>query len=170
MVAAIVITVLATLHIISAISWLGASIFFVLILGPGFRTLTPPTTVEFFMKIGSKAPRYFTAFASATILFGLLLLYAVTNGDFSVLWTTNFGTTISIGLTLGLVAYLDAMLITAPKFSKGAKLAAEMMKNPPQGPPTEFIATLKKGGQSALIGTIILVIAAIFMVTSAFPF
>ena len=170
MAAPIVITVLAYLHIMSAISWLGASLFFVLILGPGLRSLTPPTSLEFFAKIGSKAPRFFVGSSTLTVVFGLLLLYFVLDGDFSLLSTTSFGTTISIGLTLGLIAYLEAAILTGPKFSKAAKLANELMKNPPQGPSAELIELQKKGGLSAIIGTIILVFAALFMVAAAFPF
>ena len=131
--------------------------------------MTPSTSLEFFVKIGSKAPHFFVGSSTLTIVFGLLL-YFVLDGDFSLLSTTSFGTTISIGLTLGLIAYLDAAIVTGPKFSKAAKLAKELMKNPPQGPPTELIELQKKGGLSALIGTIILVFAALFMVAAAFPF
>ncbi|MBI3841296.1 MAG: hypothetical protein HY297_05035 [Thaumarchaeota archaeon] len=170
MVAPIVITILAYLHVTSAISWMGASLFFLVVLGPGLRGLSPPASLEFMAKVGGKAVRYFMGSATATIVFGLVLLYVVIDGDFSSLGTAGFGTTISIGFTIGFIAYLDAALLTGRKFTKANKLAIELMKNPPQGPPTELIQLMKEGGQGALIGTVLLFIAAVFMVTAGFPF
>ena len=124
---AVVLTILAYLHIISAIGWLGASFFFVIILAPGLRTLSPGASLEFSAKIGGKAVRYFMVVATTTILFGLMLLYVALDGDFSKLWTTGYGETLAVGFTLGLIAYLDAMMLTAPALRKASKLAAELM-------------------------------------------
>ena len=165
-----VITVVAYLHIISAVGWLGASFFFVIIMAPGLRSLTPAAALEFNAKIGGKAVRYFMAVSGSTVLFGLILLYLSLDGDFSRLWTTGYGETLAVGFTLGLIAFLDAILITAPALRKASKLAGELMKNPPQGPPTELMALLKRGGEGAAIGTAILFITAAFMVTAGFAF
>jgi uncharacterized membrane protein len=166
----VAITFSAYLHIISAISWLGASFFFLMILAPGFRSLTPMTSLEFNAKVGGKATRYFILVASSTILFGFILLYLILDGDFTALWTTAHGETLAVGLSIGLIAYLDAALLTGPTLRKASKLAAELMKNPPQGPPTQLIGLMKKGGQGAAIGTILLFIAVAFMVAAGFPF
>lgn len=170
MVQPFVITVLAYLHVASGIGWLGASFFFLMVLTPAVRTLSPMASLEFIAKVGGKAVRYFIGVASSTIIFGLLLLYFRINGDFSTLWTSGFGQTITIGFTLGLIAYLDAALFVGPTLTKASKVAAELMKYPPQGPPTELMSLMKKGGRGALIGTIILFVAVAFMVAAGFPF
>ena len=143
--------------------------FFVLILAPGLRSMSPPTSLEFLSKIGTKATRFFIGSATATILFGLALLYLRINGDFSVLTNSTFGTTITIGFSLGLIAYLESAIIIGPTFNKAYRVAAELMKSPPQGPPTELMALMNKGGKAALIDLVILLAAVAFMVPSGFP-
>lgn len=164
-----VLTVAAFLHIISAIGWLGASIYFAFILGPGLSKLSPPTQTEFFSKLGLKSIRYFQGTSTATVIFGLFLVYVFTNGNPSSLTSSVLGQRLLVGIVLGLVAYLDAILVTGREFTKAYKLITEM-KGPPQGPPTEIMAAMKKGGMGALIGTLILIVTAAFMVMSGFPF
>ncbi|QQG48380.1 MAG: hypothetical protein HY247_06450 [archaeon] len=169
MVAPVVITIFAYLHILAGISWLGASIFFVMVLAPGLQRLSPPTSLEFLAKVGRKATRYFMVAASATILFGLILLYFVIDGNFSSLTTSNFGITITIGFTLGLIAFLESALLIVPTFNKAYDVADELIKNPPQGPPTELQALMAKGGKEAVVDLGLLLAAVAFMVASGFP-
>lgn len=170
MVAPIVITALAYLHVVSGIGWLGAAFFFIMILTPGVKTLSPAASIEFIAKVARKAVRYFIGVASSTIIFGLLLLYFRIDGDFSTLGTPGFGQTITAGFTLGLIAYLIAVLFVAPTLTKASKVAEELMKNPPKGPPTELQALMKKGGRGSLIVLILLFVAVAYMVASGFPF
>ncbi len=165
----VVLTVVAYLHIISAIGWLGASIYFAFILGPGLGKLSPPTQLEFFSKLGKKSVRYFQGTSTATVLFGLVLVYVYTQGDPNSLMSSTFGQVLLVGITLGLVAYIDAIFLTSREFMKAYKIISEM-KGPPQGPPTELMAAMKKGGMGALIGTLILIVTVLFMVMSGFQF
>src|SRR2546428_8522807 len=102
MVAPIVITILAYLHISSAMGWLGGAVLFVSVVGPGLRSLSPMARLEFLAKIGPGATRFFIGSSTATIVFGLALLFAFPGAS---------STTITAGLTLGLIAYLVAMLV-----------------------------------------------------------
>src|SRR5207247_8055479 len=97
MVAPIVITILAYLHIISAMGWLGGAVLFVSVVGPGLRTLSPMARIEFLSKIGPGATRFFIGSSTATIIFGLGLLFSFPNG---------FDAPITSGPTHRLFAYL----------------------------------------------------------------
>ncbi len=166
MVAAIVITVLAVLHILFAVGWLGAVIFFVSVIGPTLPKFSPPASLEFLAKVGPPQLRFFGVVATGTIVFGLALLFAAFGTDYTF-WPTS----IVIGFSLGFLAYLIAVLVTIPAFRKVDKLAHEMMTNPPTGPPpAEFVKTLNRGRlASALVG-LILLLTFLFMVATAFPF
>src|SRR2546425_8912197 len=101
MVAPIVITILAYLHIISAMGWLGGAVLFVSAVAPGLRTLSPTAKLEFLLKVGAKAVRFFIGRFTAPIVFGPPLLF---------FFPRAFSTTITPGLTFGLIAYIDARL------------------------------------------------------------
>jgi len=162
MVAPIVITILAYLHIISAMGWLGGAVLFVSVVGPGLRTLSPMARIEFLSKIGPGATRFFIGSSTATIIFGLGLLFSFPNG---------FDATITAGLTLGLIAYLDAILVAIPSLRKADHLANEMLASGQAGPPSpELAKTLKRGGIGVATVVVLLVITLIFMVTAGFPF
>ncbi len=162
MLAPIVITVLAYLHVISAMGWLGGAILFVSVLAPGLRSLSPTASMEFLSKVGPRATRFFIGTSTATVVFGLGLLYA----DLSVL-----STGIYVGLTLGLIAYLDAILVAVPGFRKADRLAKEKLASGQAGPPSpEFVKALRRGGIGVTTVVVLLVVTLMFMVASGFPF
>ncbi len=160
----LVLTTVAFLHIGFAIAWLGGSLYFAIILGPSLRTFSPPASMEFLARAGKSTSRYAEVVSSLTIVFGLTLLYLYFGGDY-----TKWPVTLEIGFTLGFIAYLEGLLVIAPTFNKASGFAKEFMKNPQQGPPpAEFLALMKKGGISSTIGTVLVLITAAFMVTTAF--
>jgi uncharacterized membrane protein len=161
LVAPIVVTVLAYLHIISAMGWLGGAVLFVSVLAPGLRSLTSSASLEFLAKVGPKSTRFFAFAATATIVFGLALLLAIPE---------LLGTPLVFGIGLGLVAYLTAVL-TMLSFRKVDDIANEILAGKRQGPPPpEFTKALRRGGLSVTATTLLLVLALIFMVTAGFPF
>jgi len=163
MVAPIVITILAYLHIISAMGWLGAAVLFVSVIGPGLRSLSPTARLEFLSKVGPRGTRFFIGTSTSTIVFGLALLFSFPGA---------FNTTITAGLTLGLIAYLDAILVSIPSFRKADHLAKEMLASGQAGgpPSPELAKALKRGGIGVTTVVVLLVITLIFMVTAGFPF
>jgi hypothetical protein len=166
MVAAIVITIFAFLHIIFAIAWLGGAIFFVSAVGPAVKTFTPATSLEFLVKAGPGQLRFFAGSATATIIFGLALLFSSLGTDYT-LWPN----TIIAGFTLGLIAYLNVLLVAAPAFRKVDRIAKELMKNPQAGPaPPEFAKNLNRARLGAASTVVILVLATVFMVATGFPY
>lgn len=160
-----VISVLAFLHILSAIGWLGAAIFFLSVLGPTMRTLTPGSSLEFFVKVGSRQIRFFAGAATLTIVFGVSLLFAYFGTNYA-LWPTA----LDVGFTLGLIAYVETMVFTLPHFRKAHRMAQQMASNPQPGPPpAEFLNSMRKGQIGATFSTLVILVAAGLMVVTAFP-
>ena len=157
-----VIAVLTFLHIVAAMAWLGGVVFFISAVGPGVRSFTPPASLEFLTKVGPKQLRFFAGTSTATIVFGLALLFATFSADFTA-WPPY----IEVGLTLGFIAYLDGILVTIPTIRKAVKMAHEMMGKPPGPPPPEFTGLLKKANLATVAAAAILLLALIFMVSSA---
>ncbi len=172
LVAPIVITALAYLHIIAAMGWLGGLVLFISEVTPGLRSLSSTAYMEFLSKVGPRTANFFIRVSTGTIVFGLTLLYFFINGDFSLLsFSTAFGADISVGLTLGLIAYLSANLLAIPALKKAVRLAKDMLASGQPGPPSpEFVKALRRarlGGAGVLV---LLVITLMFMVASGFPF
>lgn len=65
-----IILLLSWLHVAFAIGWMGAMMFFDMVLGSLLGRLTPPTRSELLVRLMPKALRYFTAFALLTLLAG----------------------------------------------------------------------------------------------------
>jgi len=163
MVAPIVVTILAYLHIISAMGWLGGAALFVSVVGPGLRSLSLTARLEFLSKIGPSATRFFIGSSTATIVFGLALLFSFPGAS---------SATLNAGLAVGLIAYLDAILVAIPSLRKADHLAKEMLASGQAGgpPSPELAKALKRGGIGVATVVVLLVITLISMVTAGFPF
>lgn len=161
-----VISVLAFLHIVSAVAWLGGVVFFLSAVSPGMAAFTPAARLEYLTKIGPKQIRFFAGASTATIIFGLLLLYSFFGSDY-----TEWPLSIEIGFGLGLIAYLVAIGVTIPTFRKMEKIAREMLANPQSGPPPpEFARLGDRSNLAAMTVAALLILTAIFMVVTAFPY
>ena len=159
-----VISVLAVLHILTAISWLGGVIFFLSAVGPGVASFTPSARLEFLTKVGPKQVRFFAGAATGTIVFGLALLFAAFGSEYST-WPTS----IEVGFGFGLNAYLIAIGVTVPTFQKVDRIAHQIIANPQGPPPPEFPKLLKRANMAALSGALLVLLTMIFMVGTAFP-
>lgn len=160
MVPLLVITILAYLHIIAAMGWLGGAVLFMSVIVPGLRSFSPGASLEFLTKIESRAIMFFAGTATGTIVFGLGLLFALSIS----------GTIIYTGLTLGLLAYLDAMLIAIPAFRKAEHIAKDLVSGKLSSPPPELASSLRRGTLSVASVVALLLVALMFMVASGFPF
>jgi len=160
LVASIIITVLAFLHIFSAMGWLGGASLFVSSIAPGLRSLSPTASLEFLSKVGPRSTRFFVGTATGTIVFGLALLGV----EPDLVSTSLMG-----GVVLGLVAYLTAV-ITVISFRRADHLAKEALASGQAGPPSpELAKMLKRGGLTVVITLVLLVVALMFMVVTGFP-
>lgn len=162
MVAPIIVTFLAYLHVIAAMGWLGGATLFLSVVAPGLRKLSPGASVEFLAKVGPMATRFFIGSSTATIVFGLALYFSLTFPP---------GSGIIVGIGFGLAAYLDALLVAVPGFRKADHMAQEMMKGAQSGPPPPaFRGALRRGGLGVASTVLLLAIALLFMVAAGFPF
>ena len=158
-----VIAVLTILHIASAIGWMGAVLFFLSVIGPSVRNFTPAASLEFLTKVGPRQIRYFAGTATSTIVFGLALLITAFGTDYTA-WPRY----IEVGFSLGVLAYLLAILVAVPSFRRADKIAHQIMSNPQAGPPPPELARyLKRGNQAAIAIAFILLLTLVFMVLSA---
>jgi hypothetical protein len=117
-----IVQVLAFGHVLSAVGWLGGMLT-AFALGPNLRKMSQAASLEFNAKVLPNLERFVQASIGSTILFGLLLLYAVSNGDMSYFSSTP-GQGVSVGLVLGLVTAMVAWGVTIPSFKKVSRAAA----------------------------------------------
>ena len=161
-----VITILAFLHIAAAVGWMGALVFILSAIGPGIRTFTPAASLEFITKVGPRQTRFFIGTATATIVFGLALL-------FEYFGSSGWPISIEVGFVFGLIAYLIAMGVTVPSFRNADKVAHKIMGS--QGPPppelgAQLAGYMKRGNIAAISVGILLMLTLVFMVDTGFPF
>jgi uncharacterized membrane protein len=161
LVAAVIITTLAFLHVLSAMGWLGGATLFVSAVVPGTRSMSPTASLEFLAKVGPRSTRFFAGSATATIVFGLALL-GVAPG--------LMGISLMGGIGFGLIAYITA-IFTMVSFRKADNIAKERLASGQTGPPPpELTKALKRGGITVVLTVLLLIIALLFMIVTGFPF
>ena len=162
--------ILAWLHIFSAIGWLGGGIMFAFVVGPSLANLSPPSSGEFLVKVVPRVVRFFQITAGTTILFGVLFLYSYTKGDISdfLSLSTHFGLYLTIGLSLGFIAFLISEFVAVPIQLKAVRMIKEMQAAGQHQPPPDLPKTLKQAANLAILTVVLLILTSIFMVASGF--
>jgi uncharacterized membrane protein len=162
-----VIAILAWFHVVSAIGWLGGGIMFAFVLAPALAKLSPPSSGEFLVKVVPRVVRFFQIFAGTTVLFGVLLLYSL--GSLPLLDPSTFyGADLTIGLSIGFLAFLLSEFVSVPIQVKAINMIREMQASGQHQPPAEFPKTLKRASQTATLTVLLLILASIFMVGAGF--
>jgi len=166
----LIIAIVAWLHVISAISWLGGGIMFAFVIGPALAKLSPPSSGEFLVKVVPRVVLFFQIMAGSTVLFGLLLLYTilptVNFGTFSNL--TTYGLEITIGMSIGFVTFLISEFVAVPIQLKAIKMIKTMQASGQHQPPAEFPKTLKRAANTATLTVILLFFVLVFMIAAGF--
>lgn len=162
--------ILAWLHIVSAIGWMGGAVMFAMVVAPALSKLSPASSGEFFVKVVPGIARFFQITAGTTVLFGVLLLYAgMSNGDFGALTlSSNWGVSVFLGLAIGFVAFLIAEFAAVPTFKKAVKLIKEMQASGQHEPPAELPKTIRRASLMARATVGLLFLASVFMVSAGF--
>jgi uncharacterized membrane protein len=159
--------ILAWLHVLSAIMWLGGGIMFGMVIVPTLSRFSPAASGEFLVRVGPRVGRFFQVVAGSTILFGVLLLYNI--GGFGLLDpSTTYGIELSIGITFALVAFVISEFFAVPPILKAVRLIQEMQKSGGHEPPAELPRTLKIAGITAMTTLVFLLLASAFMVAAGF--
>ncbi len=155
-----IVTILAYLHIISAMGWLGGAVLFVSTLAPALRTLSPASSLDFIANAVPKLTRFFLMVATSTIVFGPALLLTI----------PDYSQFIYVGIALGLAAYVDALL-TIRAFHRLSRMAKGMMQgSQTASSPADFQKAAKGAGLMATSIVVLLLLTLMFMVYSGYPF
>ncbi len=155
-----VVTVIAYLHIISAMGWLGGALLFTSALAPGVRRMSQAGTVEFFAVVAPRLTRYFLVVVVSTVIFGPLLFLTIPDESPLI-----YG-----GMASGLAAFLLVMS-EVPVFGRLTKTAQEMLKTGHSGQLlNQYQKDLRRAGISTVATVVLLVVALMFMVYSGYPF
>jgi len=165
--AQIVLAILAWLHIISAVGWLGASMIFGFVVGPTMTRLSEEARLEFIAKVLPRYVRFGAGAAGSTILFGLIFTFALASGDSSMLSPSNpFGLQLTIGALFGFGAFLVVVLLVAPATRKATRIAQGTIEGK-RGISSEMIQTMKRLRMGAMVVLVLLLLAFTFMVGTA---
>ncbi len=161
-----VIAVLMWFHILGAIGWLGAAMFFGMIIGPLLPGLSPATRGELLVKLVPRFGRYVAGFAIATPVFGVALVFAIAGGNFSILSpSTSFGLFLSAGAAVTIITMVLALAVVLPTANKIVGITKSMQQNP--GPPPTALPGLQKRLRiSATTVMVLLLIVLAFMVAA----
>lgn len=157
--------VLAYLHVVSAISWLGGGILFTFVVGPRLARMPPASTRDFLVTVVPGIARFFQVVAGLTLLFGFLLMFDMVGGDYSQ-FSTSWGIAISIGLSIALVAFVISEAFAGPAF---LRLAAAAEKITPGTPPDPgFPTRVRYASMLGLTVTVLLIATLSFMIAAGF--
>ncbi len=158
--------VLTWLHVLGAVGWLGAVMFFGMVLGPLLGKLSPGTRSELVLKLFPKFSRYVGIFAVFTVIVGVTLALVMANGDLSIFApTTAFGLYITTGATLALVTVIIAFALVIPSARKILKITQNLAQNPGP-PPPELAKVSSRLRTTSLAGMILLLLVLVFMVAA----
>ncbi len=143
---------------------------FAFVVGPALAKLSPPSSGEFLVKVAPRVARFFQIMAGSTILFGVLLLYSLDpNGGFRILsLSSSFGLNLTIGLSIGLIAFLISDFVAVPPLLKAVRIIREMQASGQHEPPAEFPKTLRRATITANLTVLLLILTSVFMVAAGF--
>lgn len=160
---------LATFHVLFAMSWLGGGIMFGFIIGPQVARIPPPATREFFVNVGPAVLRFFQVVPTLTIAFGLLLVYNMTGGDWSQLSpATSWGFDVSVGMTFAIAAFVVGEAGAAPALGKVVRLLKSFTPGSGAPPPAELPAAVRNARVTATVSILLLGVTMVFMVGAGF--
>lgn len=140
---------------------------FAFVVGPALAKLSPPSSGEFLVKVVPRVVRFFQVFAGTTILFGAFLLYGL--GSLPLLDPSTFyGLDLTIGLSIGFIAFLLSEFVSVPIQLRAIKMIREMQASGQHEPPAEFPKTLRRASNTATLTVLLLILTSVFMVAAGF--
>lgn len=123
------------LHITSGVLWIGLLYYFNVVQVPVFKRFDAATRSQAIQKLSPPALAWFRYGALATIVFGFLLLWLQNKGyagGFNAYFQTGAGWSIAVGMTLGVIMFLNVWLVIWPN---QAKIIHAHQTNAAQGTP-----------------------------------
>ena len=170
MTSAAVLAILAFGHVLSAMGWLGGGFLTTFVLGPNLMNLSPAARLEYNVKVLPRILRFLQVSIGLTLLFGVLLLYAFYNGDFSFLFKTGQGIELSVGATLALVDAILAWSFVFPSFKRVIQISSSLSKGGQQAPSPDLMKYGNRARIGALVGAVLLLAVLSAMIAAGFGF
>ena len=123
------------IHISCGVFWAGATIYLAVFIAPAVQASGPEGT-KFMQQLAktNKLPLVMTLAATLNVIFGLLLLWKLSDGFQSAWMGSEHGIILSIGGSIAIIAYLEGLLVTRPTVEKINKLGQAIAKA--GGPPS----------------------------------
>ena len=168
MVGSLINAALAWMHIVSAIGWMGSTIFFTMVVAPMMGNLSPQTRSEFSIRMTPKFSRFVSIFAILTIVFGTALVLSLTKGNLTVLApTTIWGIGMAGGMTLTIAGIILGFGIAIPTSKKMVRLTQEMQSNPQSTAMTQMPRLQKRMATTSITILVLQFCIVAFMVGAA---
>jgi len=167
MTSTLILGVLAWFHILSAIGWFGSDIVLLIGMEPKLGKLSPATRGEMITTLFQRLHRLELIFATGTVLFGLFFAYELTGGNLTMLSpATPWGLAITVGATLGFVAFLLEVVVDYPAEKKVIAITKEMRANNQSVPPAELSKYHERSEFAETAVLILLFTSLVFMVAA----
>ena len=167
MASTLILGILAWFHVLSAIGWFGGDIVLLIGMEPKLGKLSPATRGELTTTLFPRLNRLELVFATGTVLFGLLFAYEFTGGNLTMLSpATPWGLAITVGATLGFVAFLLEVIVDYPAEKKVIAIMTEMRANDQLVPPAELSKYHERSEFAETAVLILLFTSLAFMVAS----
>lgn len=164
----ILVSVLLFGHIASAMAFFGGAVLFTFAVGPSLGKMAPTTRRDVAANLFRPFANLMGIFAVLVIVFGVSLVFAITQGDLSQLNpTTPWGLRITIGGGIGVAVMIESFAIIIPSVRTLGRLAQEMPSDGSSPPPPLFMKLQARVAHTALIGPFLMLAAIGFMVSAA---
>ncbi len=163
---------LLVIHIVSVVSWMGAAVLFVIVIGPALQKLNAQSRADFLLEVLPKFGRFIQFSSTVTLIAGITLLGYVGSVDTNLL-PSGLGLLLLLsGGVLGLVAFIVAMIVVVPSSNRLASALAKLRETQGQTKDTGLSEELARfqdairGGSRAVIA--LLAIVLILMVSGTY--
>ena len=140
------------------------------VVAPALSKLSPMSSGEFFLKVVPRVITYFQVMAGSTILFGVLLTYTgISNNDFPGLApSTTWGLSMTVGLALGLVAFVVGEFLAVPSLNRVVKTIRRIQEAGQKEPTAELGIAIDRARLTATATVILLILTLVFMIAAGF--
>lgn len=161
---ALVLSILAVLHVIFGMNFLGSVFVLNLVIGPFVLLLSPSTLTEFFSKFWPAMTRFLHVSIGGTALFGILLYvdgsFNSISGDSAVL--------LDAGIVLGLLAMIEGEALQVPAVNRLIKQMTSAGSGTQQALSPEQQKAINRVKTGGIVGVLTITLAVICMVAAAF--
>ncbi len=159
--------ILAWLHVLFAVSWLGGGIVFAFVVVPALKTLSPAGRGEFTVKVLPGVVRFFQATAGLTVVFGLALLFNL-GGPHLLALSSSYGVNLTLAVSFALLAFIVSEFVASPALLRVIRMARAALASPTHSPPPEFPKALRWADVTGRATVVLLLITLVFMVGAGF--